>query len=190
MSPTNLSSVPRCSNSTVDHPREVARSAGATTSSGVPFSDIAVKPRMSENSTVMCRRVPPSSAQRRVGHQLVVDVLRHVAREQLLDLALLAAFDEVLPREIADEGEASASTGTVMGIQVPRANSATDCHASSAASAARHRTGPPRVEKRAGNADNGAAAMTQRNGRPTPARARSSGRQETHRPRSRGPRVR
>ena len=52
--------------------------------------------------------VPPRAAERRprrIRQQLVVDVLRHVAREQLLDLALLAAFDDVLPRQVADEGE-------------------------------------------------------------------------------------
>ena len=65
-----------------------------------------MKPRTSEKSTVMCRRLPPSAARVGIGHQLLVDVLRDVAREQPLDLPLLAALDEVLPGELADEGQA------------------------------------------------------------------------------------
>ena len=61
MSPTNLSTVPRCANTTATM-RVNSSFSWLTTSSGVPFSDIAVKPRMSENSTVMCRRAPPSAA--------------------------------------------------------------------------------------------------------------------------------
>ena len=77
----------------------------ATSASGSPRSVIAVKPRMSENSTLIVRRLPPELGERRVLQHLVEDVLRDVAREQPLDLALLAALDEVLPGEPADAGE-------------------------------------------------------------------------------------
>ena len=51
------------------------------------------------------RHLAPLPAQlraRRVGHQLVEDVLRDVAREQPLHLPLLAALDEVLVRHAAE----------------------------------------------------------------------------------------
>ena len=56
----------------------------ATSSSGLPRSVTEVKPRMSENSTVISRRAPPSSASSGCRHQLRVDVLRHVSAEQPL----------------------------------------------------------------------------------------------------------
>ena len=62
------------------------------------------------------RRAPRAT----VWPQLLVDVLRHVAREQPLDLPLLAPFDEVLPREVADEGPAqSRAGGDTSGNQSP-----------------------------------------------------------------------
>jgi hypothetical protein len=45
--------------------------------------------------------------QLRVGEHLIEDVLRHVAREELRDLPLVAALDEILPRQAPDRGDRS-----------------------------------------------------------------------------------
>ena len=64
-----------------------------------------VKPRMSENSTVISRRRPPSCASSGFVDQLLVDVLRHVSAEQPLDLPLLAILDEVAVGGAAEQRE-------------------------------------------------------------------------------------
>ena len=95
MSPTNLSTVPRCVEQHGDHPREVLVQLG---------DDVLGLPALGERREAADvgeehRHLAPLAAEpgpRRVRHQLVVDVLRDEPREDLLHLALLAAFHEVL----------------------------------------------------------------------------------------------
>ena len=61
MSPTNLSTVPLWRN-TISTIREKYSFNCRTSSSGSPRSVTVVNPRMSENNTVITRRLPPSSA--------------------------------------------------------------------------------------------------------------------------------
>ncbi len=61
MSPTNLSMVPRCAKTTSTIRVKYWFSC-RTRSSASPLSESVVKPRMSEKSTVISRRWPPSTA--------------------------------------------------------------------------------------------------------------------------------
>ena len=54
-----------------------------------------VKPRMSENSTDISRRLPPSSASSGMRDQLLIDILRDVSAEEPLDYTLLGPLDEI-----------------------------------------------------------------------------------------------
>ena len=105
MSPTNLSSVPLCAN-TMSTMRVKYSFSMPTISSGCAASRRrSVKPRMSEKSTVISRRWPPSRASAGIRDELLVDVLRDVLAEQLLHLPLLAPLDEVLIADAAEQRE-------------------------------------------------------------------------------------
>ena len=97
----------------------------ATISSGCPFSDTVVKPRMSEKSTVIWRRCPPRRASVGIRDELLVDVLGYVLAEQALHLALLAPFDEVLIADAAKQRNRSRErrlrhVDPVAGSELPR----------------------------------------------------------------------
>jgi hypothetical protein len=112
----------------------------------VPFSDIVVKPRISENSAAeLCER--------RVGDQLIEDVPRYVTREQLLDQPLVAALDEILPRQVADEREDDRQPWNGQrNPDTPREDD--DGHnAKNHGKRERHGAGQPRVEIPAGETD-------------------------------------
>ena len=171
MSPTNLSTVPRCCEHHGDHAREQLIQLGDDVFRRALFRHRREAANVGEQHRHVAARAA-ERGERRIRDELLVDVLRDVAREQLLDLALLAPFDEVLPGEIADDTRTRApASGTVTGIQVPRAKSATDCQASSAAATSATAPVSHAFRNAPATPTIATAAITRRDRRPSPARA-------------------
>ena len=144
MSPTNLSSVPLCAN-TMSTMRVKYSFSMPTISSGCAALGHGREAADVGEEHRHLAALAAEPRQRRVRHQLVVDVLRDVLAEQLLHLPLLAPFDEVLVarrrRTARATRRAPAATGSASSR---RRTAASPTHEQAATKTRRRRRRPPR----------------------------------------------